>query len=122
MRTGELIKAERKSAHLSQKELAQKMGVVQTVISEYETGKRKPKITTLQKIAAAIGCPTINLIGDDSTALLRDLKVFYDIPDPTPEETRKDDLDNAFYGLNEKGQQKVVDYAEDLTKISKYKK
>ena len=122
--TGELIRDARKKANLTQKELAQKMGVVQTVVSEYETGKRKPKFSTLHKIADALGCPELYLIGEDdkNDSYLRGLKQYYDIPDPTPEEIRQDKLENAFYDLNETGQQKLVDYAEDLTEIPKYKK
>lgn len=54
MTTGEKIKEARKKAGLSQKELGDKLGVSQAMIGQYETGKRKPKLETLDKIAEAL--------------------------------------------------------------------
>lgn len=52
---GEVIKKERKKAGLTQAELGRKLGVSASMIAQYETGKRIPKIATLQKIARALG-------------------------------------------------------------------
>ena len=54
MDIGEKIKAARKSAGLTQKELGEKLGVSAAMIAQYETGKRTPKISTIEKIMNAI--------------------------------------------------------------------
>ena len=54
MTTGELIRAARKKAGLTQKELGAKLGVSGAMIAQYETGVRTPKIETLQKISNAL--------------------------------------------------------------------
>ena len=54
MTTGNKIKEARKKAKLSQKELGIKLGVSQAMIGQYESGKRKPKLETLDKIANAL--------------------------------------------------------------------
>lgn len=54
MDIGERIKAARKSAGLTQKQLGEKLGVSAAMIAQYETGKRTPKIDTIQKIANAV--------------------------------------------------------------------
>ncbi len=54
MDISEQIRIYRKKAGLSQKELGKKLGVSQQHIAQYETGKRIPKIETLDKIASAL--------------------------------------------------------------------
>lgn len=61
MSTGERIKRARTEAGLSQKALAEKMGVSQQTIAKYENGERNPKIGTLDRIAKALGIPAISL-------------------------------------------------------------
>lgn len=51
MTVGEKIKKIRKEKALSQKYLANKLGITPVMISQYENGKRKPKFETLRKIA-----------------------------------------------------------------------
>ncbi len=61
MNTGERIKAKRKRANLTQEELARKAGISVFTLQKYEIGARNPKLTTLQKIANALGCPISEL-------------------------------------------------------------
>ena len=51
----------RKRAKLSQWELAQKLKIDRTLVSEWETGKKLPDIETRQKIADLVGQPLTNL-------------------------------------------------------------
>lgn len=51
----ERIKACRKKHGLTQKQLADKLGVTQTAVSSWETGVRKPGIDVLEIIADALG-------------------------------------------------------------------
>ena len=55
MSIGESIKSARKAAKLTQKQLAEKMGVTPQHISSYERDIKKPKFETLKKIADALG-------------------------------------------------------------------
>ena len=53
--TGELLREARRRAGLSQSELAARAGVTQSVVSEYEAGKRQPAVATLARLVAATG-------------------------------------------------------------------
>ena len=55
MTTGQLIKAARKKAGMTQEDLGKKLGVSGSFIAQYETDNRKPKQETLLKIAKALG-------------------------------------------------------------------
>ena len=52
---GERIKQCRLERGMTQKDLAERMGISPICISQYETGKRVPKIETIDRIASAIG-------------------------------------------------------------------
>ena len=49
------IKNARSEAHVTQAELALRLGVEPQLISQYERGVKRPKIETLEKIANALG-------------------------------------------------------------------
>ncbi len=51
----EQLQKARREAKLTQKELADKTGLKQQHISDYENGKRNPTADTIQKIADALG-------------------------------------------------------------------
>lgn len=54
MEIGQSIQEARKKAKLTQKELAEKVGIATITVQQYERGDRTPKIETLQKIAQAL--------------------------------------------------------------------
>lgn len=54
MTIGERIKKARKDAHLTQKQLANKLNVSYVNIAQWENGRRNPKIETLQNLAKAL--------------------------------------------------------------------
>lgn len=56
---GDNIKKFRKEKNLKQEELGLLLGVSAAMISQWERGERNPKEDTLQKIADALGVPTI---------------------------------------------------------------
>ena len=79
MTTGDRIKAARKAAGLTQKELAEKLQVAYQTIQQYESSRRNPKLQTIRKIAAAIGVPDRELMGDyefDDPALPQMKEIF----------------------------------------------
>lgn len=53
--TGQIIEEARKNAHLTQEELAKRVGANKSYISRIENGKTEPKISTFYRIAAALG-------------------------------------------------------------------
>jgi transcriptional regulator with XRE-family HTH domain len=53
--TGQLIENARKNAHLTQAELARRVGTNKSYISRIENGKTEPKVSTFYRIAAALG-------------------------------------------------------------------
>jgi DNA-binding XRE family transcriptional regulator len=53
--TGQLIEEARKKAHLTQEELAKRVGSNKSCISRIETGKTEPKVSTFYRIAGALG-------------------------------------------------------------------
>lgn len=66
MSVGQNIKNARKRAGLTQKELAQKLGLSFQSIAQWENDLRNPKIETLRKIAKALECTPAEL--DNSLA------------------------------------------------------
>lgn len=66
MTTGQRIKAARKKVGVTQEDLGKKLGVSPSFVAQYETGKRNPKLETLQRIANALDVSIYELIdGDD---------------------------------------------------------
>ena len=140
MNSGEYIKKIRQEKGLSQKELGEKLGVSQQMIGQWETGKANPKIETIQKIADALEVELweiVELDQMDENTRMREMKnmlsrLSYEglevvnrylreslySEKSLPEESL---LDN-YRQLNFDGQQKVINYVEDLIKIPEYQK
>ena len=53
--SGALLREARNKSQLSQTELASRAGVAQSVISAYESGRREPAFSTLQRLISATG-------------------------------------------------------------------
>lgn len=53
--TGQMIEDVRKNAHLTQQELAERIGTNKSYISRMEHGLIDPKVSTLYRIASALG-------------------------------------------------------------------
>lgn len=60
------LKMLRLDAGLSQEEFAAKVGISRSCVANYETGKRRPDIETIRRIAEVYGIMTDVLIGSDS--------------------------------------------------------
>ena len=54
---GRKIKAYRRAAHLSQKELGKRCGMSQQMVTQYENDMRNPKVETLKRFADALNIP-----------------------------------------------------------------
>lgn len=60
----ELMRKARLEAGLSQYQLADKLGTRQHQISRLETGRRRPSLSRVMRLAEAIGCPPEALLGE----------------------------------------------------------
>lgn len=150
--TGDMIRKIRLEKNLTQKQLGDLCGIADSNIRKYESGKQNPKIETLEKIANALNVPISSLRPLDSSieAFLKQnnplaMDIFslftgqppkiaergWDVLEQLQESTIKSaelavfqgkELLNSINKLNEEGQQKVKDYADDLAENPKYRK
>ena len=81
MTIGDRIRALRKEKGLTQKELAQKLGVSASMIGQYETSVRKPKFETVEKIADALGINIMEIVDMSpvSPSLNEALSIIYNL-------------------------------------------
>lgn len=56
------IKARRKRAALTQKELGERIGVAEATVCKYENGDRVPSLPVAKRMAAVFGC-TVDELG-----------------------------------------------------------
>lgn len=63
---GENIRKFRKKANLTQKELAEKCGLAEITIRQYETGKREPRFNQQKLICSALGITLSDLLFKES--------------------------------------------------------
>lgn len=63
---GTILGKLRTEKHLSQKQLAQKIGVEGSTVALYEQGERTPSIKVLIRLSRALGVSTDYLLGNDS--------------------------------------------------------
>lgn len=128
MTTGERIKKARKEKNMSQKELAEKIGVSASMIGQYENGLRNPKIETVQRIASVLDVNPYLLISSNITRLFTgtaQMCVDFDKLEKKLGSLITDkeyEIMGLFNELNESGQQKAIERVEELTEIPKYKK
>lgn len=63
MTTGQRIKEARKAAGMTQKDLAEKLGLAYQTLAQWENNLRNPKFETLEKIATALNVHPGELMG-----------------------------------------------------------
>lgn len=120
MTTGGRIKDMRKKLGLTQKELAERMGVKDAVISQYETGIRMPKYETIVRFAAAMGVSPYAIIGFDNQAPegMGDFNAAV-LNQYGPHFFK---LMDCFAKLNEAGQLEAVKRVQELSELQRYKR
>ena len=122
MTIGDTLKQARLNAGLTQKQLGEKCGMADSAIRKYESGKIKPKIETLKKIAAALNVSVIDLADfDTATEILAEdinqIRMRYG--QETPQYYR---MIEAFSTLNHTGAEKAAVAVEDLAKVPEYRR
>lgn len=147
---GNQIKHFREKRGMTQKELGEKCGIDAANIRKYESGKQNPKLSTLSKIADALGVTTLELTdptlalflyqGDSLASVYKPgeqasmeewkqykhhteskLEMLELLNDESKEEKRLiDQIIKDFYLLTDEGQAKAAERVRELTEVPKY--
>lgn len=147
MTIGKRIKSARNSMGLTQKELAEKCGIAEITLRQYETDKRIPKNREItEKLAKALNVSEIYLlwgtkVENEWENMLKeknDLKhssaqilstlftkarelIFANDQSNVFTDMPEEDLLYYFWNLNDNGQKKAIEQVELLTKIPAYR-
>lgn len=132
----------RKNHGLSQKKLADELGVAQSSINYWEKGQRTPSFNVVQKIADYFRIPVnyfyddwqlpsealpagMVKIGDGDNAFMVDPIEFVEHFNNVAKQVHPSDMSNVlndFFKLNAKGQKEAARQIKLLTKIPEYRK
>lgn len=107
---GQRLVASRENRKLSQKELADKLGITPTRLNYWEKDKREPAIGMIKAIAQALEVDTNYLIGYQPQNKNASLSL----------SEAENQLVSLHRQLNTEGQEKLLDYADDLVASGKY--
>ena len=141
MTIGERIKETRLKKGITQKELAETLGIATNSLSRYEIGERRPNLEMIDKIAVALGVEPLELLYGSKNnpfanfiALKNNLNVDNQLGGLArakeilnPDSIVKDILNNLkqdtiqkYDSLNEKGQVKANGYITALSETDEY--
>lgn len=119
---GEMIRTLRTLAGLTQKELAEKVGVSTITIQQYERNVRTPRLEIAEKIAKILGDEWYKKdVERNDKELELQLEAAYKAQFSFDEE----DMEKIFEAmkmLNADGQRVAVERIQELTEISKYRR
>lgn len=101
----------RKENGLSQQQLAERLNVHQTAVSQWEKGRTTPNVETVMAIAELFNADPWYILGVGS------VKGCW-----PPQQHSIGRLETAYNQLNEKGQSVAVERVEELTEIPRYQK
>lgn len=63
-----MLKKQREKRGITQAELAKKLGVTQEAVTKWETGRNKPRASTLIKLAEILDCSVDELLKEEKEA------------------------------------------------------
>lgn len=109
---GAILKKLRNSKGLTQSQLSAILNVNQSAIANWESNTRTPDIYTLKNIASFFKCST-DLLLDNTN------EDFNPLDNLSPELSK---INKIMTALNKEGQNKLLDYGDDLVQSGKYKK
>ena len=102
----------RKQHGISREDLAKEFDIPYTTLRNYENGLREPGHIFLIKVAKRFNVTTDYLLGISDTTKKA--------PAISGSDFQKQRLIENYEKLNPLGQEKLVDYSEDLTEVEKY--
>ena len=106
-----LLKELRKSRKLTQKDVALFLGIPHKTYQNYEREIRKPDSAILCKLADLYGVSVDTLFGRQAT-----------LPEPQKVASDITELLSLYERLNDEGQRKLIELADDLVTSRKYEK
>ena len=128
---GKIIKTARLNMGLTQEELANKVGVQKSAIAKWENGRvSEIKRSNLKALADTLGLDPNVLLGEDDECFTGASKTLTLVPaksasapqrapDLPPDEQRLLDI---YRDLSDDGKAVLLNYADDMSHLSKYKK
>lgn len=119
MNVGTKIRNIRKQKGMTLKQVADIMGCSPQHISQYENGKRIPKIETLMRLSQALKVD-IDDLADTSEQAAIDIREHPEKWGLDKESFSKERIDFAFKKLNTTGKEKAAERVEELTEIPRY--
>lgn len=108
MSFGSRLRERREELKLKQSELGKMLGVTGSAIGNYENGVSSPKADILYRVFDVLKCDANYLFQDEMESKNSAM----------PEKDIA--LIKLFHNLNEEGQEKLLDYADDLVQSEKY--
>lgn len=120
MDLGNNIKKYRKEAGLTQKDLAEILGVAIGTIQQYELGKRQPRLEMINRIARALGIGIRRLYPDFQMEDWKQTETYQNARLQNKLDPLRSDLLSYFQELNEEGKKEAVKRVAELTELKKY--
>lgn len=115
------IKNIRKQKGMTLKQIADIMGCSPQHISQYENGKRLPKIKTLMRLSQALDVD-IDDLADTSEQAIIDINENPENWGIDKNTHSKNRIDHAFKKLNTAGKKEAAKRVEELTELPRYTK
>lgn len=109
MEIGENIRTIRLQKDMTQKQVADICGMADSAIRKYESGQIVPKISTIQRIARALGVDPYSLYSFDQATEALEERV-----------NARERLDTALGKLNGAGMEKAADAVEVIAEVPRY--
>ena len=100
----------RKKCNLTQKEFAEKLGVKNSAVSNWENGLNSIDIDTLHRACGVFGVTVNDMYGVFANLQSEDYQ---------PQEKQ---LIHNYRSLNQEGKEKIVEYIDDIIQSGKHKK
>lgn len=111
MSFGDRLKEARNNAGMTRSELAKKLGITQSAISNYENGISSPKEDIMLKMFDIL-CVEPNFLFKDS---FKNSNSYQNI-----ENKKEEHIIHNYRTLNDEGQDKLIDYSDDLVNTGRY--
>lgn len=115
MTFGQRLRKARKERGFTQKQLADLIDAKHNSVSDWENDKNKPDPDTIEYICGALDIP-VSFLFSDSIQIKKS---------PEPTDLDSEDLHpllKIYEQLNVDGQNRLMEYAQDLAEMPKYKK
>ena len=126
---GEIIKKYRKEMNLTQKYVAEQIGVSKSTYSLYESGKRFPSVEKASDIISILDIPAIQIMASDveSEKMYKTMQLFNEVHAYHARLIQDSEydfwIDVLFHDyLNDAGKEKVISYGKDISMIKEYRK